>query len=351
MGLCSSSAKVVSIDGLDFSEKELDQCGLPLPSNFCKMYEIVPDCDGRAAILGHGSFSTVFKCRSLQNKDEVYALKHVDMTRIARRGGSEAVERTKGEVRRGVSVLMNLSHPSIISLSNYFEGPNTMCVVLELARTELFDHVVESGKLTEIEAADILRTVTAGVNFMHEKNLVHRDLKPENIVLGVQGTWKIIDFGFSRVVKSNLSRMNSFVGTMNYVAPEVVERQEYTNSVDIWSIGVVAFVLLAGYLPFKVDSPENRAQHNYEVSFKSKHWDKISFAAKTFVARCLSKDPTERPTAAELLEMSFLNLGMHRQRRESLLPLGSPTRLKDMVAGVEKIEKEDVVDNGEAQEG
>ena len=73
------------------------------------------------------------------------------------------------------SVLMKLSHPSIISLSNYFESPKTMSVVLELAGTELFDHVVELGKLTEMEAAGILRTVAAGVQFMHEKNLVHRE--------------------------------------------------------------------------------------------------------------------------------------------------------------------------------
>ena len=177
--------------------------------------------------------------------------------------------------------------------------------------------------------------------FFHKKQI--GDLKPENIVLGLSGTWKIIDFGFSRVVESKLARMNSFVGTMNYAAPEVVAREEYNNSVDIWSMGVIAFVLLVGYLPFKTDTPENRAMHNYEINFKSKHWNKISFAAKTFVHRCLSKDPKERPTAADLLEMSFLNLGMHRQRRESKLPLGSPTRLKEMVEGVENVESEEEV--------
>ena len=176
---CSSSSKVMTTDrtpdGLDFSATEIDQYGLPLPINFCKKYQLVPDKDDRATILGHGSFSTVFKCCSLENKNDVYALKHVDMSRIARRGGTEAVERTKAEVRRGVSVLMKLSHPSIICLSNYFESPKTMSVVLELAGTELFDHVVELGKLTEMEAAGILRTVAAGVQFMHEKNLVHRE--------------------------------------------------------------------------------------------------------------------------------------------------------------------------------
>ena len=120
---------------------------------------------------------------------------------------------------------------------------------------------------------------------------------------------------------------------------EVINREEYKSSVDVWSIGVIAFVLLVGYLPFNTSSPEAQLKHNYKVSFRSKHWDQISFAAKTFVARCLSIDPEERPTSGELLEMAFLNMSMHRKRRESKLPLASPTRLAQ--GGVTKYDSDE----------
>lgn len=349
MGICASKTNTSTVNPSDlsitnFSQDEEIVDGYKLSQSFLNKYELLLSDDGSPDIIGHGSFSKVFKCRN-RITSESFALKYVDMEQIASRG-AEAVERTKKEVRRGVSVLITLHHESIINLEDYYESPNTMCVVLELAGMELYDHVVEQGKLTEGECATILRSIAEGVCFMHEKNLVHRDLKPENVVLGVNNTWKIIDFGFSRVIESKLSRMKSFVGTMNYVAPEVVERKEYKSSVDVWSIGVISFVLLVGYLPFNTSSPEEREKHEYQVSFRSKHWDKISFAAKTFVARCLSKDPEDRPTTNELLEMSFLNLKMHRQRRESKLPLASPTRLKNMVEGVVKIEDDDDDEDG-----
>ena len=201
------------------SKKEEVSYGLTLPCKFLELYEIVLNDKKEPLILGLGSFSKVFKVVHTTSKDQ-FALKYVDMKHIANRGKA-AVDRTQGEVRRGVSVLQNLHHPSIINLIDYFESPNTMCVVLELAGVELYDHVVEKGKLTEMETAEILRSIAEGVHFMHEKNLVHRDLKPENVVLSFSSgdKWKIIDFGFSRMIETKMTRMKSFVGTMNYVAP------------------------------------------------------------------------------------------------------------------------------------
>jgi serine/threonine protein kinase len=330
MGQCVSRASSIEPLPKNFCNKEVDSFGITLPQTFDDNYQLISTNNlNEPLILGNGSFSKVFKCQKKSDL-EFYAVKYVSLDSIVKRGQS-AVDRTKKEVRRGVGVLINLSHPSIICLKDYFESPNSLCVVLELAGIELYDHVVNEGKLTEASAATILRSVVEGIHFMHEKNLVHRDLKPENIVLGNDGVWKIIDFGFSRVIKTKLSRMKSFVGTMNYVAPEVVARKEYNSNVDVWSIGVITFVLIAGYLPFNTSSEDSIQNHNYEVTFKNKHWNKVSFAAKTFVARCLSKIPEDRPTPAELLQMSFLNLEMHRKRKESLVPLSSPTRIKNMI--------------------
>ena len=120
---------------------------------------------------------------------------------------------------------------------------------------------------------------------------MHRDLKPENIVATLDNdvyNWKIIDFGFSRATTASLT-MQSFVGTANYVAPEILAMQPYTKSVDVWSIGVVTYVLLCGYLPFDCES--STASHDYDLVFDPQDWANVSVAAKSFVMQCLKKDP------------------------------------------------------------
>jgi calcium/calmodulin-dependent protein kinase I len=345
MGGCASkgpsgsrSASVLP-DGVTVDAAESERLGVVLPGSFLERYDLVPDTSTggtpRCPVeLGHGSFSRVFQARE-RATGQLCALKHVDTKRLFAMRGVESTNRTKAEVRRGVSVLQTLRHPSVIALLGYFESKSSMCVCLELGDGgELYDHIVDSGKLSEAEAAGIIRSVVEGVAYMHANSLVHRDLKPENIVQ-CGGTWKIIDFGFSRVIESKTARMKSFVGTLNYVAPEVVRRETYQSSVDVWSIGVITFVLLVGYLPFDLVPGEACA---YDLRFKPRHWGPISMAAKSFVARCLNRQADERPTTSELLEMSFLNMDMHRKRRESQLPLDSPQRLRSSgLSGVKRI--------------
>ena len=345
MGGCtsksSSGSRSASVlpDGVTVDATERERLGIVLPSSFLERYDLVPDTSAGGTPrdpveLGHGSFSRVFQARERATGQQC-ALKHVDTKRLFAMRGVESTNRTKAEVRRGVSVLQTLRHPSVIALLGYFESESSMCVCLELGDGgELYDHIVDSGKLSEGEAAGIIRSVVEGVAYMHANSLVHRDLKPENIVK-CSGTWKIIDFGFSRVIESKTARMRSFVGTLNYVAPEVVRRETYQSSVDVWSIGVITFVLLVGYLPFDLVPGVACA---YDLRFKQKHWGPISMAAKSFVARCLNRQADDRPTTSELLEMSFLNMDMHKKRRESQLPLDSPQRLRSSgLSGVKRI--------------
>ena len=296
-----------------------------LPVAFCDKYELVPDL-GRnppvaPVLLGTGSFSKVYKCKN-RNTGVVCAVKYVDTKRLFAMRGADSVDRTIKEVQRGVEVLQELDHPSIIKLYDYYESKNTMAVVLEFGGMELYDFVVQQGKLSESDAAAITRNVTEAVAYMHGKGLVHRDLKPENIVKSGD-TWKIIDFGFSRAV--TMGSLKSFVGTKNYAAPEILRREPYDKSVDVWSIGVITFVLLVGFLPF---DPLTQTRNTYTLVLERDHWKAISIAAKSFVAKVLVEDPKQRPTSEELLEMSFLNMEMHAANNASSRPiLESPKRL------------------------
>ena len=298
--------------------------GVMLPEPFLKDYELVPhmsrDPPVQPLLLGRGSFSRVYKCKN-KTTSVVCALKYVDTQRLFHLRGNDSVKRTINEVRRGVSVLKQLEHQNIIKLHDYYESKNAMAVVLECGGKELYDHVVESGNLTERDAAAIIRDIVQAVAYMHKKGLVHRDLKPENIVK-CGNIWKIIDFGFSRSI--NIQPLKSFVGTKNYAAPEIIRREAYDKSVDIWSIGVITFVLLVGFLPF---SPSDQGKYSYHLILEKKYWSSISVAAKTFVSKILTETPSERPTAEELFEMPFLNMGMHEANAASDPRLQSPQRL------------------------
>ena len=219
-------------------------------------------------------------------------------------------------------MLKQLEHPNVIKLHDYFESRNSMAVVLEYGGQELYDYVVECGKLTESDAAAITRNIAEAIAYMHGKGLVHRDLKPENVVK-CGNIWKIIDFGFSRTC--SMAPLTSFVGTKNYAAPEIIRRQTYDKSVDIWSIGVIAFVLLVGFLPF---NPSKQGKYSYKLVLEKEYWGKISISAKSFVSKILTENPNERPTAEELLDIPFLNMKMHAANAASDCHLESPQRLQ-----------------------
>jgi serine/threonine protein kinase len=174
---------------------------------------------------------------------------------------------------------------------------------------ELFDYVVQKGTLTEDEAAKIVRSVTDALVYMHSKNIMHRDLKPENLLLravpkSANDTIevKIIDFGLSKAVEEDLAR--SFLGTRGYLAPEMLQRRDYTRAVDTWALGVIVFVLLCGCLPFDDDSQtvpsDDLVRKKFVLRFP--RWAKnLSASAKDLLSHLLDVDPMSRYTAEQAL--------------------------------------------------
>jgi calcium-dependent protein kinase len=243
-------------------------------------------------------------------------------------------------LRREIDILSEVDHPHIIHLEEVFEDANHLHLVTELCTGgELYDRVIEKAQspekhFSEMDAARIIRNILDAIRYIHdEKQIVHRDLKPENFLLldkSDDSPVKIIDFGLSRrddvgvmrsrvgkylrelsvsfgIVLSLIGRYFFFIGTVYYVAPEVLF-DDYTNKCDIWSIGVISYILLSGHPPFLGSTERETLQFVQEsvISFPSPDWDDVSQKAIEFVSYLLQRDPETRPTASEALEHPWL---------------------------------------------
>lgn len=156
---------------------------------------------------------------------------------------------------------------------------------------ELFEYIMEKGVVPEKEAAIIMAKIVSAILHLHERNICHRDLKPENILFEVRGSKrseiKLIDFGLSKYF-SDETQMTTKLGTPYYVSPEVLDGK-YDKACDMWSVGVIAFVLLAGYPPFNAPNEHQlfRKIQCCDFEFKPQYWANISEEAKDFISKCL----------------------------------------------------------------
>lgn len=274
--------------------------------------------------LGHGHYGVVRKCMDRTTK-EWFAIKSIRKSKVS-----------KIEVlMREIQILKEVKHSNIIALIDVFEDSKYLHLVTELCTGgELFDRIIAKtqsaeGHFSEHDASQLVRDILDAIAYCHDvKGIVHRDLKPENFLFLTEAEdspIKIIDFGLSRHNDANQGIMKTKVGTPYYVAPEVL-RREYTKSCDIWSIGVITYILLCGYPPFYGDSDAEifDSVRTGKFDFPSPEWDDISLTAKEFVRYLLQKDPKARPTAAEAMRHEWI--GMHMDVDESII--SKPSLLK-----------------------
>lgn len=171
---------------------------------------------------------------------------------------------------------------------------------------ELFDRIVQRGFYSERDAATCVRHMLKAVEYLHENDVVHRDLKPENLLYendSEDSNLKVADFGLSKMLQNEI-QTSTVCGTPGYCAPEILLGKTYDKSVDIWSIGVIAYILLCGYEPF-YDEDDRKAYKkilNCDYEFTSPWWDDVSQNGKDFIASLLQSDPKKRPTATKALK-------------------------------------------------
>ncbi|XP_060152079.1 calcium/calmodulin-dependent protein kinase type IV isoform X2 [Globicephala melas] len=224
------------------------------------------------------------------------------------RGGVGAGTVDKKIVRTEIGVLLRLSHPNIIKLKEIFETPTEISLVLELVTGgELFDRIVEKGYYSERDAADAVKQILEAVAYLHENGIVHRDLKPENLLYATpapDAPLKIADFGLSKIVEHQVL-MKTVCGTPGYCAPEILRGCAYGPEVDMWSVGIITYILLCGFEPFYDERGDQfmfRRILNCEYYFISPWWDEVSLNAKDLVRKLIVLDPKKRLTTFQALQ-------------------------------------------------
>ncbi|XP_071705440.1 SNF1-related protein kinase catalytic subunit alpha KIN10-like [Rutidosis leptorrhynchoides] len=241
--------------------------------------------------LGHGSFGKVKIAEHILTGHKV-AIKILNRRKLKNPEMEE-------KVRREIKICRLFVHPHIIRLYEVIETPLDIYVVMEYVKSgELFDYIVEKGRLHENEARKIFQQIVSGVEFCHRNMVVHRDLKPENILLDSRGNVKVADFGLSNIMRDG-HFLKTSCGSPNYAAPEVVSGKLYAGpEVDIWSCGVILYALLCGTLPFDDENIPNLFKKiKSGIYTLPSH---LSPGARDLIPRMLVVDPMKRITIADL---------------------------------------------------
>ncbi|XP_047194758.1 serine/threonine-protein kinase DCLK2 [Hippoglossus stenolepis] len=248
-------------------------------------------------VIGDGNFAVVKECVERSTGKE-YALKIIDKARCC---GKEHL------IENEVAVLRRVRHPSIIQLIEVDETPSQLFLVMELVKGgDLFDAITSSTKYSERDSSAMVFNLAGAVKYLHRMNIVHRDIKPENLLVceypdGTKSL-KLGDFGLATVLEGPLYTV---CGTPTYVAPEIIAETGYGLKVDIWAAGVITYILLCGFPPFR---SENNVQEELfdqilrgKLEFPSPDWDTISLPAKMLISQMLQVNVDTRFTAEEVL--------------------------------------------------
>ncbi|TYI04165.1 hypothetical protein ES332_A11G396400v1 [Gossypium tomentosum] len=273
--------------------------------------------------LGRGEFGVTYLCIDRGTR-ELLACKSISKRKLR-----TAVD--IDDVRREVAIMKHLpKDSSIVSFKEACEDDNAVHLVMELCEGgELFDRIVARGHYTERAAAAVTRTILEVVQLCHKHGVIHRDLKPENFLFANKkenSPLKAIDFGLSIFFKPG-ERFSEIVGSPYYMAPEVLKRN-YGPEIDIWSAGVILYILLCGVPPFWAESEQGVAQAILRglIDFNHDPWPNISESAKSLVQQMLEPDPKLRLTAKQVLEHPWLQ----NAKKAPNVPLGDvvKSRLK-----------------------
>lgn len=258
--------------------------------------------------------------------------------------------RTKTRVQREVDYMRMLRHPHIIKLYEVISTPTDIIIVLEYAGGELFKYIVDNGRMPEAQARRFFQQMISGIDYSHRLKIVHRDLKPENILLDDDLNVKIADFGLSNEIKDG-DFLKTSCGSPNYAAPEVIRGALYTGpEVDVWSSGVILYVMLCGRLPFENEDVGRLFQQIAEGVYFLPNY--LSHDARSLINGMLHVDPVKRLTIADIMNHPWFTVDLPRY----LTPLPPPPgpvlgMLNSLVAAPKQLDFEMIDGLGRMEEG
>lgn len=246
-------------------------------------------------LLGQGTFAKVYHARHL-NTGQSFAVKIIDKEKVFKVGLID-------QIKREISVMRLVKHPNVVQLYEVMASKTKIYFAMEYVRGgELFNKVAK-GRLKEDAARKYFQQLIAAVDFCHSRGVYHRDLKPENLLLDESGNLKVSDFGLSALFESKRQDglLHTTCGTPAYVAPEVINKRGYDGEkADIWSCGVILFVLLAGYLPFHDSNLMEMYRKISKSEFKCPQW--FPSEVRKLLSRILDPDPFTRITIDKIMQ-------------------------------------------------
>jgi len=277
-------------------------------------------CDQKS-VVGSGYNGAVRLGTSKGRKSFKVAVKAFALTNLA------ADEQT--QLTSEVEILLCMDHPHIVRLYDVYETEDSLSLVMEcMEGGQLLDRVIELKRFSEHNAAVSLRQMLLGLNYIHSHGIVHRDLKLENFLYDNKNSdhLKLIDFGFSKIWDPHV-KMHVSCGTLSYTAPEVLKKS-YTNKCDMWSLGVIAFILLAGYMPFSgSESVRTKDIRGGKLCIKPEKWETVSKQAMNFVLCLMRVNPDKRLSAQQALEHEWIST-RHEQKGHAEVDLSVVTAFR-----------------------
>uniref|UniRef100_A0A8C1M573 Serine/threonine-protein kinase DCLK2 n=1 Tax=Cyprinus carpio TaxID=7962 RepID=A0A8C1M573_CYPCA len=267
-----------------------------VPASIAERYKV-----GR--MIGDGNFAVVRECVE-RSTGRAYALKIINKSKCR---GKEHM------IQNEVSILRRVKHPNIVLLIEEMDTYSELYLVMELVKGgDLFDAITSSNKYTERDASGMLYNLASAIKYLHSLNIVHRDIKPENLLVyehqDGSKSLKLGDFGLATVVDGPLY---TICGTPTYVAPEIVAETGYGLKVDIWAAGVITYILLCGFPPFRGSTDDQEALFDQimmgQLDFPLPYWDNVSDSAKALITCMLQVEVEQRYTALQVLDHPWVN--------------------------------------------
>ncbi|EYU33397.1 hypothetical protein ABFS82_13G081000 [Erythranthe guttata] len=253
--------------------------------------------------LGEGTFAKVKFAKNLETGENV-AIKILDKDKVLK-------HKMIGQIKREISTMKLIRHPNVIRMHEVMASKTKIYIVMEfITGGELFDKIASRGRLKEDEARKYFQQLINAVDYCHSRGVYHRDLKPENLLLDANSVLRVSDFGLSALPQQvrEDGLLHTTCGTPNYVAPEVINNKGYDGAkADLWSCGVILFVLMAGYLPFEDSNLMVLYKKIFKADFSCPPW--FSSSAKKLIKRILDPNPSTRITTNEVLENEWFKKG------------------------------------------
>jgi len=300
--------------------------------------------------LGEGTFGKV-KYAINTETNEAVAIKVLDKEKIQK-------QNMGAQIKKEISIMKMVRHGNVVQLREVLASRTKIFIVLELVTGgELFDKIVAEGRLNEEQARFYFRQLVEGVEYCHSRGVCHRDLKPENLLLDEKGDLKVSDFGLSALYTggdeaSRTELLHTTCGTPNYVAPEVLADQGYDGrKADVWSIGVILYVLLAGFLPFDENTMAALFRKIQNADFTYPHW--FTPQVRALLDRILVADPAVRIGLTEVkADPWFLVGGYDPPASETAAAVEAAAEAGEEAAGIEPTQEQldDAVQEGAVEE-